>query len=166
MAARTTVTGNLGRDAELRWTPSGSPVLELSIGCTPRKRVTRDSDQWEDDGAPLWINAPIWGQQAEALAEANLTQGTKVTAEGVLKRRTYDRRDGGQGEALELVGARFLGVIPKGKPRDASNRSQQPAGQANSPSQHADTGGQWNAPQGGSQNDPWATGNDRGPVPF
>lgn len=111
MPARVFVTGNVGRDPDLRFTASGQASLDLSIGCTPRRK-DRQSEQWEDDGAPLWITCTLWGEEAERLTEV-LHQGTKISVSGTLRRRTYERRGGGQGEALELVGARDLAIIPK-----------------------------------------------------
>lgn len=163
MTARTTVTGNLGRDAELRWTPSGSPVLDLNIAATPRK-LDKNTDRWDDDGDPLWISAGIWGQQAESLAEAGLTKGVKVTVEGTLRLRGYDRREGGRGQALELVGAKFLGVVPKGRAGSAPQRSQEAAGGAYGGGQYTGQGQQFTQPQTGAQSaDVWGA---NGPVPF
>lgn len=57
----------LGRIAEpvLRWTQGGHAVLELSIAATPRRK-DRQTGEWADDGAPLWINATLWDAEAEA----------------------------------------------------------------------------------------------------
>ena len=111
MSAHVYVVGNLGNQPEARFTQSGNATLTFSVGCTPRRK-DKDSGQWDDDGAPLWITVTLWGEEAERWAEA-LNKGDRVSVNGILKRRTYERRDGGQGESLELVGARDLAVIPK-----------------------------------------------------
>ena len=111
MSARVYITGNIGQQPEVRFAQTGTATLNVSISCTPRRK-DRDSDRWEDDGAPLWITVTLWGDEAERLADV-LHTGDRVSVNGILKRRVYDRRDGGQGEALELVGARDLAVIPK-----------------------------------------------------
>ena len=111
MSAHTYVVGNLGQQPDQRFTASGANTLSFSVGCTPRRK-DKDSGQWDDDGAPLWITITLWGEEAERWAEV-LNKGDRVSVNGVLKRRTYERRDGGQSEALELVGARDLAVIPK-----------------------------------------------------
>jgi single-strand DNA-binding protein len=157
MAARTYITGNLGQDPVIRYTQSGMAALNLSVGCTPRRK-DKNSDQWEDDGAPLWISATVWGEEAERLAEV-LRQGTKVSMTGTLKRRVYEKRDGGQGESLELTGVRDLAIIPKADRSDAPQRSQEAAGGAYgggavySAGPGAQTGAQaadvWGANQGG-----------------
>ena len=143
MPARVFVTGNVGRDPDLRFTASGQASLDLSIGCTPRRKG-RDSDRWEDDGAPLWITVTLWGDEAERLADV-LHTGDRVSVNGILKRRVYDRRDGGQGEALELVGARDLAVIPKPD-------SSQPA----TPKRDSGRGEKWTPPGRKPVSDPWA----------
>ena len=111
MSAHVYIVGNIGQQPDVRFTQTGTATLNISIGCTPRRK-DRDSDRWEDDGAPLWITVTLWGDEAERLANV-LHTGDRVSVSGVLKRRVYDRRDGGQGEALELVGARDLAIIPK-----------------------------------------------------
>jgi single-strand DNA-binding protein len=133
MSAHITVTGNLGQDPELRWSQQGKAILSLSVGCTPR-RLNKQSNEWENVGEDLWVRATFWEQEAERLAE-QLRKGSKVTVEGTLSRRTYQRQDGGVGESLEITGARFLGIIPR-----AQQPSQQPA----------------YAPQ--AQQDPWRGG--------
>ena len=151
MPARVFVTGNVGRDPELRFVQSGQASLDVSIGCTPRRK-DRQSEQWEDDGAPLWITCTLWGEEAERLAEV-LHQGTRVSVSGTLRRRTYDRRDGGQGEALELVGARDLAVIPKA--------GEQP------PRRDSGRGEKWTPPGREPVSDPWAAQNPLDePPPF
>ena len=111
MSAHTYVVGNLGNQPEARFTQSGNATLTFSVGCTPRRK-DKDSGQWDDDGAPLWITITLWGEEAERWAEV-LNKGDRISVNGTLKRRTYERRDSGHGEALELVGARDLAIIPK-----------------------------------------------------
>jgi single-strand DNA-binding protein len=138
MSAHITVTGNLGQDPELRWSQQGKAILGLSIGCTPR-RLNKQTNEWENVGEDLWVRATFWEQEAERLAE-QLRKGSKVTVEGTLSRRTYQRQDGGVGESLELTGARFLGVIPR------AQQQSQPA----------------YAPQ--SQQDPWGAQGQQPPA--
>ena len=143
MSAHTYVVGNLGNQPETRFTQSGNATLTFSVGCTPRRK-DKNSGQWDDDGAPLWITITLWGEEAERWAEV-LNKGDRVSVNGVLKRRTYERRDGGQGESLELVGARDLAVIPK-----AGDRKEQP------PRRDSGRGEKWTPPGREPVNDPWA----------
>ena len=155
MAARTYITGNLGQDSELKYLPSGQAVLEMSVACTPRRK-DKNTGEWQDDGDPLWVRIPVWGEEAERLVE-HLRKGTRISCHGTLVRRVYTKRDGGQGESLELTGVRDLAIIPKADRSNAPQRSPQPAGGAN--------GSQAYTGQGGAQSaDPWG-GQTAGP-PF
>ena len=143
MSAHTYVVGNIGNQPEARFTQSGNATLTFSVGCTPRRK-DKDSGQWDDDGAPLWITITLWGEEGERWAEL-LNKGDRVSVNGVLKRRTYERRDGGQGEALELVGARDLAVIPK------------PDSQPSTPKRDSGRGEKWTPPGRKPVSDPWAS---------
>ena len=143
MSAHTYVVGNLGNQPEARFTQSGNATLTFSVGCTPRRK-DKNSGQWDDDGAPLWITITLWGEEAERWAEV-LSKGDRISVNGILKRRTYERRDGGQGESLELVGARDLAVIPK------------PGGQPSTPKRDSGRGEKWTPPGRKPVSDPWAT---------
>ena len=127
MSAKVTVTGNLGQDPQIRYTPSQKAVLDLSIAATHRAK-NKQTDQWEDKGEPLWLRASFWGDQAETLA-ASLVKGDKVTVEGTLVIEKYSGRNG-DGLAYVLDFPRFLGVIPKAGPRQTPTQASyaQPAG--------------------------------------
>ena len=140
MSAHTYVVGNLGNQPEARFTQNGNATLTFSVGCTPRRK-DKDSGQWDDDGAPLWITITLWGEEAERWAEV-LNKGDRISVNGTLKRRTYERRDGGQGEALELVGARDLAVIPRADSQSAAPKR--------------DSGQKWAPPGRQPVSDPWA----------
>lgn len=109
MTATLTVTGNLTQDPEVRYLSSGKPVTDLRFGCTRRRN---NNGTWEDDGAPLFISASLFGAEATWVADA-LGKGDSVTVTGDLVRRTYTRQDGSEGEALEVRFPRLLGYIRK-----------------------------------------------------
>ena len=132
--ATMTITGRAARDAELRYTSGGTPVASATIPHTPRRR--RPDGQWEDAGDTLWVDVAIWGDQAEAAAEA-ITKGTVTTVTGRPRLRTYARHDGTPGASLE-VRADTWGVHPQQRP---------------TPTVSGDT--TWAAAPGGSQDDPW-----------
>lgn len=162
MSAHVTLTGNLGRDPETRFTPQGQAVTTLSVACT-RARKNRQTGQWEDDGDPLWITAAFWGQEHTYLADT-LRKGDKVSLDGDLIRRAYTTRDGRAGESLELRYPRLLGIVPRppqpGQPTGGYTSSSPQAQQAASPAAQA-----WGAPAapgGGQDGDPWAFGANAG----
>ncbi len=94
---RVTVSGNLGRDPELRATSSGTQVLGFSI-CV-NDRVKR-GDRWED--APNWLDACMFGQRAESVAKY-LSKGAHVTVAGKLRQRTWEAKDGSKRSRVEIV---------------------------------------------------------------
>lgn len=92
-----TISGNLGRDAELRATKSGMQVLGFSV-CA-NSRVKR-GDSWEDK--PNWVDVSIFGKRAESVARY-LTKGTHVTIHGRLNQRTWETDDGQRRSKLEVI---------------------------------------------------------------
>lgn len=151
MSARVTVKGNLANDPEVRFTQNGKKVTNLTIGCTPSHR-DKQTDQRVDDGDPLFIDAPFWGDEHEWMAEA-LHKGDRVTLEGTLKRRNWEGRDGQRGTSLELIFPTFDGRIDK--PRQQGGYGQ-----------GGDQQGGYGAPRGGQQDDPWSTSSQSSQSPF
>lgn len=90
--------GNLGKDPELRYAPSGSAVASFSLAT---------SEQWKDqEGNPQertsWHNIVVWGKLAEIAAEY-LKKGNKVYVEGRLQYRDYETKDGNKRYVTEIV---------------------------------------------------------------
>jgi single-strand DNA-binding protein len=101
--------GNLGKDPELRYTPSGKAVAIFSIATT---------NQWKDkDGQKQertdWHNIVVWGRQAE-IAKDYLRKGKQIYLEGRIQTRNYDDKDGNKRWITEIVADRFLMLGRKG----------------------------------------------------
>jgi single-strand DNA-binding protein len=94
-----TVVGNLTADPELRFTPSGAAVANFTIASTPRT-FDRQTNEWKD-GDTLFLNCSIWRQAAENVAES-LQKGMRVVAQGRLKARSYETREGEKRTVMEL----------------------------------------------------------------
>jgi len=94
-----TVVGNLTADPELRYTQNGLAVANFTIASTPRT-FDRASNEWKD-GEALFLRASCWREFAEHVA-GSLTKGSRVIAQGRLKQRSYDDRDGNKRTAIEL----------------------------------------------------------------
>lgn len=88
MSNTITITGQMGREAELRFTPSGRPVLSFPVADTPRRK--REDGTWEDAGETLWVDVSIWGDEAEDLAERMAGFKGRVTVTGRLGIRSYE----------------------------------------------------------------------------
>jgi single-strand DNA-binding protein len=94
-----TVVGNLTADPELRFTPSGAAVASFTIASTPRT-FDKNSNEWKD-GEALFLRCSIWRQAAENVAES-LQRGMRVVAQGRLKQRSYETREGEKRTVVEL----------------------------------------------------------------
>lgn len=85
-----TITGNLTRDPELRFTPSGKAVANLGVAENHRRRD--DSGEWVDGETTYW-RVSVWGDQAEHVAES-LAQGHLVVVVGRTGTRVWTPTDG------------------------------------------------------------------------
>ncbi|WP_110588147.1 single-stranded DNA-binding protein [Microbacterium suaedae] len=146
-----TVVGNLTADPELRYTQSGVPVANFTIASTPRT-FDRQSNEWKD-GEALFLRASVWRDFAEHVA-GSMTKGMRVIAQGNLRQRNYETREGEKRTSIELdvqeIGP-SLRYATAQVTRAASSGSYGRGG-GNAPAQVP--GGQ-QAPQ--SAGEPWAT---------
>lgn len=94
-----TIAGNMGRDPELRFTPTGQAVCTFSVGSTPRF-MDRQTNEWKD-GDTLWLNVVVWRQMAENCAES-LQRGMRVVVQGRLKQRSYETKEGEKRTVYEV----------------------------------------------------------------
>jgi len=100
-------TGNLGRDAELKYTKSGSPVMSFSVADSKSKKL--DSGEWETL-AEQWLECTIWGSLAE-FYDGKLTKGSRVTVYGDFMSRKYESKDGTPGVSLD-VNVKGVDIMP------------------------------------------------------
>ncbi len=99
--------GNLGRDPEIRYLPSGQPVASFSIATTENFNDRTGARQERTE----WHNVVVWGKQAE-LCGQYLKKGRQVYIEGRISNRQYEAKDGsGKRYRTEIVAQRvqFLG---------------------------------------------------------
>jgi single-strand DNA-binding protein len=94
-----TIIGNLTSDPELRFTPSGAAVADFTIASTPRT-LDRQTQEWKD-GEALFLRCSVWRQAAENVAES-LTRGSRVMAQGRLKQRSFETKEGEKRTVVEL----------------------------------------------------------------
>lgn len=94
--------GNLGKDAEMRYTPSGTPVTNTSLAVQQR--------EGED---PIWFELSFWGKKAESAAQ-HLKKGNRIIVEGRFRLEKYTRRDGTLATSLgvDVDGWLFMGSKP------------------------------------------------------
>ncbi|GGD33258.1 single-stranded DNA-binding protein [Microbacterium faecale] len=94
-----TVVGNLTADPELRYTQSGIPVANFTVASTPRT-FDKQSGEWKD-GEALFMRCSAWRDFAEHVA-GSLTKGMRVIAQGNLRQRNYETREGERRTSIEL----------------------------------------------------------------
>ena len=97
------LVGNLGRDAELRYTPGGAAVATLNMATT---------ETWTDKGGQRqekteWHRVVFWGKVAESLTEY-LTKGKQVYVEGRLETRQWNDKDGNKRYTTEIKGDKIV----------------------------------------------------------
>lgn len=96
---KSTLIGNLGRDPEIRTTPSGEMVANFSVACT---------ESWKDKSGQKqehteWVNCVAWRGLAD-LVQKYLKKGDKVYIEGKLQTRSWeDKNGGGKRYATEVI---------------------------------------------------------------
>jgi single-strand DNA-binding protein len=105
------IIGHLGRDPEMRYTPSGRPVTTFSVA-TPRTWHSTDGERHEETE---WFNVVAWGTLAE-ICNQHLHRGQQVYIEGRLQTRRWEDAEGKKNLATEIV-AREMIIL--GEPREA-----------------------------------------------
>lgn len=91
------LVGNLGRDAEMRFTAGGTPVATVSLATT-EKFTDRDGQRREDT---QWHRVVIWGKMAESLNEY-LTKGKQIYVEGRIQTREWTDKEGKPAKTTEI----------------------------------------------------------------
>jgi single-strand DNA-binding protein len=117
--------GRLGKDPELRYTPSGKAVANFTVA-TNERWTTQDGQKQE---STTWHNIVAWGRQAEVIKEY-LGKGRQIYIEGRIDNRSYDDKEGNKRYISEVVvqNFQFLGDRGDGSgggSHDRSDSSQQ-----------------------------------------
>lgn len=95
-----TLTGNLTADPELRFVQSGTPVANVTVAYTPRKKDSQ-TDEWVD-GEPMFLRCSVWGGSAENVAES-LSKGDRVIVVGSLRSHSWETDAGERRTSLEMA---------------------------------------------------------------
>jgi single-strand DNA-binding protein len=97
------LVGNLGRDAELRYTPGGAAVATLNLATT---EVFKDREGQKKEDTQ-WHRVILWGKTAESLQDY-LTKGKQIYVEGKLQTRKWKDKDGNDKYTTEVRGDRVV----------------------------------------------------------
>ena len=92
------IIGRLGRDPEMRYTPSGRPVTTFSVG-TSRAWNTADGERRTETE---WFNVVAWSNLAE-ICKQHLTKDKLVYIEGRLQTRHWEDQEGNKHSSTEIV---------------------------------------------------------------
>jgi single-strand DNA-binding protein len=113
--------GNLGRDPELNYTPSGTAVTKFSLAVSRVSKSSSGERQTETE----WFNIVTWNRLAETCS-TYLRKGQKVFIEGRLATRKYTDKNGVERTAIEVIANDMEMLTPKGQAGAAPASSSDP----------------------------------------
>jgi single-strand DNA-binding protein len=96
---RVTLSGRITKDCELRYTPSGTAVTDLSV-CSNRYRKAKSSGETNEE--PCFVDCVVWGSMAEGLAKF-LKKGRYVVLDGRLQLDKWETTEGVKRSKLRLI---------------------------------------------------------------
>jgi single-strand DNA-binding protein len=110
------LVGNLGRDAELRYTPGGAAVANFSVATT---------ETWNDKAGQRqerteWHRIDLWGKQAESLSEY-LVKGKQVYVEGRLQTDEFTDKEGTKRKSTKVRADRIVLLSAQANPKYVSD---------------------------------------------
>jgi len=104
---RVEIIGNVGKEAEMRFTPSGKPVTSFSVAV---------NSKYGENESTEWFNIVTWNKLAETCNQY-ITKGQQVFVEGRLQTRSWEGQDGEKKYRTEVIANRvlFLGQRKQGE---------------------------------------------------
>ncbi|MBE0681778.1 MAG: single-stranded DNA-binding protein [Anaerolineales bacterium] len=111
------IIGHLGKDPEMRYTPSGKPVTTFSVAVS-RSWNSADGERHSETE---WFNVVAWGNLAE-ICKQYLVKGQQVYIEGRLQTRRWDDKEGVKHTSVEIVASEMMML---GDRRDSNNHTQE-----------------------------------------
>lgn len=117
-------TGTVGRDAEVRVTPSGQSVLNVTVA---------NNIGFGDRQQTLWVRVALWGKRAEGSLQNYLKKGQQVFVSGELSQREYQANNGTTRTSLEL-NANIIDLVGKRNDQGQQQPQQQDYQQTSQPS--------------------------------
>jgi len=130
------LVGNLGRDAELRYTPGGAAVATLNLATT---EVFKDREGQKKEDTQ-WHRVILWGKTAETLQDY-LTKGKQIYVEGKLQTRKWKDKDGNEKYTTEVKGDRVVLLSGGGGRGEGTAARPSSTGASHDEFSHAEPGG-------------------------
>ena len=97
-------TGTIGRDAEVRYIPSGQAILTVSVA---------NNIGFGEKQQTLWIRVNLWGKRAEGQLKDYLKKGQQVFVSGELTQNEYQAKDGSGTKTSMELNANIIDLIGK-----------------------------------------------------
>jgi len=141
------IIGNLGRDPEMRYTPSGQAVTQFTVATNRRWQT---NGEWQEETE--WFRVVVWGPQAERTAE-RLRKGNKVYVEGRIQTRQWEDQTGNKRYTTELVANQVTSLERRERDEEAPFPDERPGGAPSG-------GGPSSGGSGGSQQRPAGPGGE------
>ena len=126
------IIGHLGKEPEMRYTPSGKPVTTFTVAVS-RSWNTVDGERHNETE---WFNVVAWGNLAE-ICKTYLVKGQQVYIEGRLQTRRWEDKEGGKHTSVEVVANEMMMLgerSERSERRDHNN--QQPGTPAEATEEH------------------------------
>jgi len=111
------IIGRLGREPEMRYTPSGRPVTNFSIASSRNWTTSEGERRTETE----WFNVVAWGNLAE-ICKQYLVKGQQVYVEGRLQTRHWDDQEGNKHTSVEIVANEMI-ILGERRDTEESNLS-------------------------------------------
>ena len=117
------IVGNLGQGPDIRYTPSGTAVANMTVATS---ESWKDKDTGEKKEKTEWHRLVYFGKLAEICGEF-LVKGSKIYAEGKLQTRKWKDKDGADRYTTEIVGSEMQMLDSRGdKPSQPAQESHTP----------------------------------------
>jgi single-strand DNA-binding protein len=149
--------GNLGRDPEMRYTPTGRPVTQFTVAVNQSTR-NQQTGEWTEETD--WFRVSVFGDRAERAAE-QLRKGNRVFVEGRFKSREFEGQDGQKRTSLDVTADNVISLEKRPRDEEGAFSGAPTAAPTGAPA--AAPGGGF--PGGGSQRPP-ADDSDIDDLPF
>ncbi len=121
---RVILLGNLTRDPELRYLPSGMAVVDIGLAVNDRRKSS--NGEWIDE--TTFVDITLWGRTAEIAGEY-LSKGSPVLIEGRLKLDSWETQDGQKRSKLKVIGDRMQLLGSRGQGGSEGGGQRPPARQ-------------------------------------
>ncbi|MEA2608661.1 MAG: single-strand DNA-binding protein [Chloroflexota bacterium] len=131
------IIGNLGRDPEMRYTPTGKPVTQFTVAVNQSTK-NQQTGEWTEETD--WFRVSVFGDRAERAAE-QLRKGNRVFVDGRFRTREFEGNDGQKRTSLDVTADNVISLERRPRDDDAAFSGVPGAGSAPAPSPGASSGG-------------------------